>query len=87
MCIDNDTHFVVCNANDLALNNDNIFFLNRYLFGTSTTEKNIINVVFNIPNTVNNVCIEKKLMFCYVIVNKIIRHCLLSYPLYKCVFH
>lgn len=77
MFIDNDTHFVIFNADDLALNNDNIFFLNRYPFGTSTTVKNIINVVFNITNTFNNVCIEKKIMFCYVKVNKIIRHCLL----------
>lgn len=48
MCLHNDTHSIISNVNDSALNNDIIFSVNGDSFASLTTEKNIINVVFNI---------------------------------------
>lgn len=63
MGIDNDTHPVMFNANNLLLNNDKTIIFNSDSFGSSTTEKNIINALFNIINDFNNVYIEKKQRF------------------------
>lgn len=72
MCIDNDTHSVISNANDTALNSNKILYFNGDSFGTFKTEKNIINTIIQMPLTIYTL----KMMFCYITANAKIRRCL-----------